>query len=94
MIFAIIALLKQPVPPRDGAFEASLNEHFAPHFPRIVNAGYLTGPDGERLGLLGLIEADTFRQANAFLDSSPFTEAGYYDHVHVGVLESEIGRVG
>jgi hypothetical protein len=94
MIFAIIGILKQPTPPRGEAFEAALNEHFAPNFPRIVNAGYLRGPEGEPIGLLGLIEAETFAQARAYLDASPFSEGGYYDHVHLGEFDVEVGRLG
>jgi hypothetical protein len=94
MIFALIGILKQPIPPRDARFEAAMNEHFAPHFPRIVNAGYLRGPDGEPVGLLGLVEAETFGQAQEYLDASPFSQCGYYDHVHLAEFDVEVGRLG
>jgi uncharacterized protein YciI len=94
MIFAVIGILKQPSPPRGPGFEAALNEHLSPHFPRIINAGYLRGPDGQALGLLGLIEAASFAEAQAFLDASPFTEGGFYEHVHLAAFDVEVGRLG
>jgi uncharacterized protein YciI len=94
MIFAVIGILKQPLPPRDPGFEAALNEHFAQKSPRIVNAGYLRGQAGEPVGLLGLIEADSFEHAQAYLDQSPFQRAGHYDRTYVAAFDVEIGRLG
>jgi uncharacterized protein YciI len=93
MIFAVIGILKQPVPPRGAVFETALNEHLAPHFPRIVSAGYLRGPDGEAIGVLGLIDVETFAQAQTFLDASPFAIGRYYDHVHLAAFDLEVGRL-
>jgi uncharacterized protein YciI len=94
MIFAVIGILKQPIPPLGPSFEAAINDHLAPHFPRIVNAGYLRGPKGEPLGVMTLIDTETFAEAQEFLDTGPFAEAGYYDHVHLAAFDIEVGRLG
>jgi hypothetical protein len=93
MIFAVIGILKQPAPPRGGRFEADVNEHFSQSALRVVNAGYLRGRAGEPLGLLGLIEADSYERAEAFLESSPFTLGGHYERTYVAAFDVEIGRL-
>ncbi|HET9161502.1 MAG TPA: hypothetical protein VFN88_12895 [Caulobacteraceae bacterium] len=94
MIFALIGILKQPPPTRSATFEAELNEHLSPHFMRIVSAGYLRDANGGPIGVMGLIEAIDFPQAQAFLDSSPFTLGGHYEHVHLAAFDIEVGRLG
>jgi uncharacterized protein YciI len=93
MLFAVIGILKQPPPSRSETFEAELSEHLGARFMRIVTAGYLRDEKGGPVGVLGLIDATDFRQAQAFLDSSPFTKAGHYDHVHLAAFDIEVGRL-
>jgi uncharacterized protein YciI len=93
MIFAVIGILKSSSPARGRTFEADLNEHLSPRFMRIVSAGYLRNARGEPIGVLGLIEAAGFDQAQAFLDASPFSIEGQYDHVHLASFDIEVGRL-
>lgn len=94
MIFVIHGILKQPVPPRDAAFEAALNAHFAQPQLRIINAGYLRNAEGEQVGVMGLIETESLARAQAFLEDSPFHTGGFYDSVHLAEYDVEVGRVG
>jgi uncharacterized protein YciI len=93
MIFAVIGLFKQPVPARDSGFEAALNEHFSQPSLRIVNAGYLRDAQGEPVGLLGLIESESFAKVEAFLQASPFHRGGYYERVQIAAYDIEVGRL-
>ncbi|CAN7504386.1 hypothetical protein LJR225_003583 [Phenylobacterium sp. LjRoot225] len=94
MIFAIIGLLKQPVPPRDAAFEAALNAHLAQPNLRIVNAGYLRDAEQALIGHLALVETDSFGQAKAFLETSPFQTGGFYERTEIAEYDNEVGRLG
>lgn len=94
MIFAIVGLLKQPMPPRTAAFEAALNEHYAQPQLRIINAGYLRDAREQPIGLLALIETESFARAQAFLESSPFHTGGFYDRVEIAEYDVDVGRVG
>jgi uncharacterized protein YciI len=94
VIFVIHGILKQPVPPRDAAFEAALNAHFAQPQLRIVNAGYLRDAEGEQVGVMALIETEDLARAQAFLEDSPFHTGGFYDSVHLAEYDVEVGRVG
>lgn len=92
MIFTVIGLLRQPVPPRDAAFEAALNAHLAQPNLRIVNAGYLRNARREPIGILALIETDSFARAQAFLECSPFQTGGYFERTEVAEYDVEVGR--
>lgn len=93
MIFALIGILKQPIPPRDAAFEAALNAHFAQPQLRIINAGYLRDAQHETIGLLSLIETESFERAQAWFETSPFHCGGFYDRTQIAEYDIEIGRV-
>lgn len=94
MIFAIIGLLKQPVPPRDAAFEAAVNAHLAQPNLRIVNAGYLRDAERAPIGHLALVETESLALAKAFLETSPFQAGGYYARTEVAEYDNEVGRLG
>jgi uncharacterized protein YciI len=93
VIFAILGLLKQPVPPRDCAFEAALNAHLAQPNLRIVNAGYLRDADHELIGHLALIETHSFAHAQAFLETSPFHTGGFYERTEIAEYDNQVGRL-
>lgn len=93
MIFVLHGILKRPLLPRDAAFEAALNEHFAQPQLRIINAGYLRNAEREQIGVLALIEAETLARAQAFLEDSPFHSGGFYESVHIAEYDVEVGRV-
>jgi uncharacterized protein YciI len=93
VIFTVIGLLKQPVAPRDAAFEAALNAHLAQPQLRIINAGYLRDAQREPIGVMALIETESFARAQAYLESSPFQTGGFFERAEVAEYDIEVGRV-
>jgi len=94
VIFAILGLLKQPVPPRDCAFEAALNAHLAQPNLRIVNAGYLRDAEQAPIGHLALIETESFAHARHFLETNPFHTHGFYERTEIAEYDNQVGRLG
>ena len=94
MIFSVIGLFKDSVPPRDNGLEAAINDHLAQPFRRIVNAGYLRNAQGAQVGVLALIEVATFDEARRFVEDSPFQHDGYFERVQVAEYDVEVGRLG
>ena len=93
MLFAVIGFFKPDVDSAPPELQADLNEHFAQPTLRIALAGYLRDRNGARAALMGLIEAESFDRAEAFLHSSPYTQAGLYDRVEVLQFDVEVGRL-
>jgi uncharacterized protein YciI len=93
MIFAVIGLFGASPAARPPGFEAAVNEHLAQRVPRIVNAGYLRGPQGEMVGVLALVDAADLAQAQAYLEASPFWQRGDYERVQVAAYDVEVGRL-
>jgi uncharacterized protein YciI len=93
VLYVVIGILRQPSTPSDAAFEAAVNEQLAQPAVRIVNAGYLRDPHGAPLGVMALVDVDTAEQAAEYLEASPFSQQGLYDHVHIGAYDLEVGRV-
>ena len=94
MIFAVLGIFRQPAPAYDPKVQAAFNEHLAQPYLRIVNAGYLRGPQGEPIGLLALLDVKGLEQAQSFLDSSPFQMAGDYERTLVTAFDVSVGRLG
>lgn len=94
MIFAILGLFRQPVAPRDAAFEAAISAHLAQPNLRIIDAGYLRDAEQAPIGHLALIEAPGFAQAQAYLETSPFHIGGFYERTQIAEYDGEVGRLG
>jgi uncharacterized protein YciI len=92
MLFALLGLLKPGVekhlPPGD-----EINEHLAQPFRHTRLAGYLCREDQSRSGLLMLVEADSFAEAEAHLHQSPFFKANLYERVEIAEYSLEVGRL-
>jgi hypothetical protein len=93
MIFAVAGLLKTPLAEEPPELSAALNEHLGPGGAGLRLAGYLRDREGRRVGLLGLIEAESFERAERFLRESPFSEADLYDRTVVAEYFLEVGRL-
>jgi uncharacterized protein YciI len=92
MLFVMIGLLKPGAEDRLPDPDA-VNEHLSQPFRRTRLAGYLRAEDGRRSGLMMLLEADSFAQAETFLHDSPFFKADLYDRVEVAEYAIEVGRL-
>jgi uncharacterized protein YciI len=93
MLFALIGLLKPDVDKSQLPSSDAVNEHLSQPFRRTHLAGFLRHEGGERAGLMMLIEADSFEQAEGFLRQSPFFKADLYERVEVLEYALEVGRL-
>lgn len=93
MIFAVAGFLKTPLAEEPPELSAALNEHLGPAASGLRLAGYLRDRQGRRVGLLGLIEADSFERAERFLTESPFSEGHFYERTLVAEFFIEVGRL-
>lgn len=91
MLFALIGLLKEDAASHLPDAEA-INEHLAQPFRHTRLAGYLRREDGSALGVLMLVEADSFAAAEAHIEQSPFSKAHLYERAEVAELAIEVGR--
>jgi uncharacterized protein YciI len=92
MLFALLGLLKPGAEERLPSGDA-INEHLSQPFRRTRLAGFLCREDQSRSGLLMLVEADSFADAEAHLHQSPFFKADLYERVEVAEYSLEVGRL-
>lgn len=94
MFFAITALLSAEGEKSIAEMPEAFNEHLAQPFRHVRLAGSLHSGEGERVGFLILIEADTVAEAEAYLHESPVSQAQGYKHTEILEFRPEIGRIG
>jgi hypothetical protein len=92
MLFVLMGLLREDAGDRLPN-AAEINEHLAQPFRHTRLAGYLRHEGGEASGLLMLVEADSFAEAEAHLHQSPFFKADLYERVEVAEYALEVGRL-
>jgi uncharacterized protein YciI len=93
MQFLVAGILKPGTEDQLLALHNEFNEHLAQPFRKIALAGALRGKDGKRRGYLAIIEADSFEEAEAWLDQSPFYANDLYERVEVAEFAPEVGYV-
>ena len=93
MLFALIGLLKPDVDKDRLPSSEAVNEHLSQPFRRTHLAGFLCRDGGHRAGLMMLVEADTFAQADGFLRQSPFFMAVLYERWEVLEFALVVGRL-
>lgn len=93
MLFALIGLLKPDVDKDQLPNSDAVNEHLSQPFRRTHLAGFLRRDGGRRAGLMMLVEADSFAEADGFLRQSPFFKADLYERVEVLEYALEVGRL-
>jgi len=93
MQFLIAGILKPGVEDRMLALHNEFNEHLAQPYRTIALAGALRGKDGKRKGYVAIVEADTFEDAEAWLQQSPFYANDLYERVEVAEFAPEVGYV-
>ena len=93
MLFALIGLLKPNVRKDQLPDPDAVNEHLSQPFRRTHLAGFLCRDGGHRAGLMMLVEANGFAEAERFLHQSPFFKADLYERVEVLEYALEVGRL-
>ena len=92
MLFLIAAYLKPGSERQLLQFRNELNEHFAQDRLRV--AGALRDADGKKAGYLGFVEADSFDEAERFVQQGPFFQEKLYERLEIFAYDLEIGEVG
>ncbi|MDB5449347.1 MAG: YciI family protein [Phenylobacterium sp.] len=93
MMFAVIGFFRSGADPARPALQADWNEHLGASAHTLRHAGFLVDEHGRKAGVMGLLEADDFARAQAYLRTSPFTEAGLYERTAVLEFAEEVGRL-
>jgi uncharacterized protein YciI len=93
MQYLVAGILKPGAEGELLALHNEFNEHLAQPYRKIALAGALRGKDGKRKGYLAIIEAESFEDAEAWLNQSPFYENDLYERVEVAEFAPEVGYV-
>ena len=91
MLFAISGYFKAGG--ADAASHISFSDHVAQKVCRVHLGGPLYDAAGQRIGVLLLVEAKDFPEAEAYLHASPYVQAGLFDRTTVSELRTEVGTI-
>lgn len=91
MLYLVAGILKPGSEEQLIKFRNEFSEHLAQPFRKIALAGALHGKDGKRQGYLAFIEAESFADAEAYLDESPLFQNDLYERVEVAEFRAEVG---
>jgi hypothetical protein len=90
MLFALIGFLKPGVQiPQDVNIQTG--EFVQQPFINIHSFGPLCDENGQRAGMMMVFEVDDRARAQAFVENSPYAQAGLYDHYHLYEYRNEGG---
>jgi uncharacterized protein YciI len=93
MQYLVAGILKPGAEGRLLALHNEFNEHLSQPYRKIALAGALRGKDGKRTGYLAIIEAESFDDAQSWLNQSPFYQDDLYERVEVAEFAPEVGYV-
>lgn len=93
MLFIVTGMFRADADPQPAALQAQFNDHLEQTVPRIRLAGYLRDEDHRRIGFMGVVEADSYDLAEAFLRDSPYQRAGLYERIVSAEFDVEVGRL-
>ncbi len=91
MLYLVAGILKPGSEEQLIKFRNEFSEHLAQPFRKIALAGALRGKDGKRQGYIAFIEAQSFADAEAYLDQSPLFQNDLYERVEVAEFSAEVG---
>lgn len=90
MLFLLIGSFKKGAVPIPQNVELLTNDYVGQPLIPIRTAGVLRGADGQRSGMMMLVELPDFAAAKAFMDDSPFRQAGLYQELKLFNYEPEV----
>jgi uncharacterized protein YciI len=93
MQYLVAGIFKPGSDERVIALRNEFNEHLSQQTPKISLFGVLRDKHGKRTGYLAFISADSFREAEAYLERSPFFQNDLYERVEVAEFSSEVGEL-
>ena len=91
MHYLVAGILKPCSDDRIVALRNEWNEHLTQPNRTISLFGLLRDKDGKRQGYLAFIEADSFEQAEQFMNESPFYTNELYERVEVAEFQPQVG---
>ena len=93
MLFLVAGLLKDGTEQRLIDLRNEWNEHLSQPNRRISLFGALRDRDGKRAGYLAFLDADSFDDAEGFLQQSPFYQNDLYERVEVAEFTPQVGAI-
>jgi len=94
MLFAVNAHFRPGTEERRAALSGEFSDHIRQPLLHIRLLGALVDGEGQRSGLLMLMEADGQELVRNFLDQSPFSRESVYDRLEIEELQIEAGSLG
>ncbi len=93
MLYVVSGWFKPNEDTAPEALEAAMNEHLGQRLLGVRLFGCLVDETGRRVGLMGVLEAESLQLAKAFLAESPYTEANLYSRIEAFEYRLEVGRL-
>ena len=93
MLFSVVAHFKPGAAAKAAATALAFTDHLEQPLMHIRVAGPLRNAKGEQTGFMSILEAQSFAEAENFVNSSPNLEAGLYERVDIDQLDPEVGRI-
>jgi len=94
MLFAVNAHFRPGTEERRAALSGEFSQHIGQPLLHIRLIGALLDGNGQRSGVLMLMEADRRELVQNFLDQSPFTRENVYEDLQIDELQIEAGSLG
>jgi uncharacterized protein YciI len=89
--FVVIGWFRPGAEAAVAPLQAALNDQLTYRPLRL--AGPLRDPDGRPRGWMGVLEAESFDTAQAFIERSPYLQSGLYERAEVYTYSIEVGRL-
>ena len=93
MLYLVAGILKPHTDEDQLRLRDEWNEHLSQPNRKISLFGALRDKEGERAGYLAIIEAEDFKDAESYLQQSPFYQDQLYDRVQVAEFSPEVGNI-
>ena len=93
MLFAMYGRFKPGVEDKRQEIHERYNEHLSQRAAPVHFGGPIYDENGQRAGVLWIVEARDFEAAQAFLRHSPYEQAGLYEETHISEIRPEVGRI-
>lgn len=91
MLYLVAGILKPGVEDQIIKFSGEFSEHLSQPYRKIALAGALRDKDGKRHGYVAFVEAESFEDAEGYLQQSPLFQNDLYERVEVAEFSAEVG---
>ena len=93
MLHAVHALFRPGTKASRDALEETTSANLEQPFLTIHLAGPLLDKDGNRSGILMIMEADDIETVRTFVANSRYQKAGIYETVRIDRFAPEVGKI-